>query len=62
VHLLHDDSRRNHLRSEGKSHAQSFDWDLIAQRIYDVYEMAMVGLGKVSLSSDTRAWSKFLGR
>ena len=62
VNLLRDDTRRNHLRSEGAKHAQSFDWDLIAQRIYDVYEMAMVGLGKVSLSSDTRAWSKFLGR
>jgi phosphatidylinositol alpha-mannosyltransferase len=60
--LLQDDERRNKLRIDGKAHAQSFDWDVVAQRIYDVYEMAMVGLGKVSLSSDTRAWSKFLGR
>ena len=62
VDLLQDDERRNKLRIDGKEHAQSFDWDVVAQRIYDVYEMAMVGLGKVSLSSDTRAWSKFLGR
>lgn len=62
VDLLGDDSRRILLRIEGKNHAQSFDWEVVAQRIYDVYEMAMVGLGKVSLSSDTRAWSKFLGR
>ena len=62
IELLGDDSRRNLLRIEGKNHAQSFDWEVVAQRIYDVYEMAMVGLGKVSLSSDTRAWSKFLGR
>jgi phosphatidylinositol alpha-mannosyltransferase len=62
VDLLADDDRRDMLRRVGKEHAQSFDWDVVAQRIYDVYEMAMVGLGKVSLSSDTRAWSKFLGR
>jgi phosphatidylinositol alpha-mannosyltransferase len=62
VNLLQDDERRNKLRRAGKEHAQSFDWEVVAQRIYDVYEMAMVGLGKVSLSSDTRAWSKFLGR
>lgn len=62
VNLLQDDERRNRLRRAGKEHAQSFDWEVVAQRIYDVYEMAMVGLGKVSLSSDTRAWSKFLGR
>jgi phosphatidylinositol alpha-mannosyltransferase len=62
VDLLQDEERRNELRIYGKAHAQSFDWDVVAQRIYDVYEMAMVGLGKVSLSSDTRAWSKFLGR
>ena len=62
VDLLQDDERRNKLRIDGKEHAQSFDWDVVAQRIYDVYEMAMGGLGKVSLSSDTRAWSKFLGR
>ena len=62
VDLLADDDRRDMLRRAGKEHAQSFDWDVVAQRIYDVYEMAMVGLGKVSLSSDTRAWSKFLGR
>jgi phosphatidylinositol alpha-mannosyltransferase len=62
VDLLQDDEHRNKLRRAGKEHAQSFDWEVVAQRIYDVYEMAMVGLGKVSLSSDTRAWSKFLGR
>lgn len=62
VDLLKDENRRNKLRSAGKKHAESFDWEVVAQRIYDVYEMAMVGLGKVSLSSDTRAWSKFLGR
>ena len=62
VDLFSDDAKRNQLRRDGKAYAQGFDWEVVAQRIYDVYEMAMVGLGKVSLSSDTRAWSKFLGK
>jgi phosphatidylinositol alpha-mannosyltransferase len=62
VSLLQDDARRDQIRRDGKAYAQDFDWEVVAERIYDVYEMAMVGLGKVVLSSDTRGWSKFLGR
>ena len=57
-----DDELRNHIRTSGKAYAQSFDWDEVATRIYDVYEMAMVGLGKVTLSSENRGWNKFLGK
>jgi phosphatidylinositol alpha-mannosyltransferase len=60
--VLSNEELRNRLRVDGKSYAQSFDWDVIAERIYDVYEMAMVGLGKVVLSSDNRGWNKFLGK
>jgi len=60
--LFRDDDRRNNLRVIGKEYAQSFDWDEVAMRIYDVYEMAMVGLGKVTLSSENRGWNKFLGK
>lgn len=60
--LFRDDERRNRLRISGKQYAQSFDWDEVAERIYDVYEMAMVGLGKVTLSSENRGWNKFLGK
>jgi phosphatidylinositol alpha-mannosyltransferase len=60
--VLADESLRNRLRSDGKEYAQSFDWDVVAERIYDVYEMAMVGLGKVVLSSENRGWNKFLGK
>lgn len=60
--VLGDDALRNRLRTDGKAYAQSFDWDVVAERIYDVYEMAMVGLGKVVLSSDNRGWNKFLGK
>jgi phosphatidylinositol alpha-mannosyltransferase len=60
--LLKDSARRDQLKSDGKVYAQYFDWDEVATRIYDVYEMAMVGLGKVTLSSENRGWNKFLGK
>jgi phosphatidylinositol alpha-mannosyltransferase len=34
----------------------------VAERIYAVYEMSMVGLGKVTLTSDNRSWNRFLGK
>jgi phosphatidylinositol alpha-mannosyltransferase len=60
--LLKDRKLRDTLKVEGKIYAQNFDWDEVANRIYDVYEMAMVGLGKVTLSSENRGWNKFLGK
>ena len=60
--VFRDDELRNRIRTAGKEYAQSFDWDEVATRIYDVYEMAMVGLGKVTLSSENRSWNKFLGK
>ncbi len=62
VKTLQNEEKRNSLRSAGKDYAQRFDWDDVAERIYDVYEMAMVGLGKVTLSSENRGWNKFLGK
>ena len=60
--LLKNKNRREQLKVDGKVYAQYFDWDEVATRIYDVYEMAMVGLGKVTLSSENRGWNKFLGK
>ena len=62
IRTLQDDAHRNSLRTAGKEYAERFDWDEVAERIYDVYEMAMVGLGKVTLSSENRGWNKFLGK
>lgn len=62
IEVLKNESKRDALRTAGKEYAQSFDWDEVAMRIYDVYEMAMVGLGKVTLSSENRGWNKFLGK
>jgi phosphatidylinositol alpha-mannosyltransferase len=60
--LLLDQGKRDQLKSDGKIYAENFDWDEVATRIYDVYEMAMVGLSKVTLSSENRGWNKFLGK
>lgn len=62
IEILKDSQKRDSLRAAGKLYAQNFDWELVAERIYDVYEMAMVGLGKVVLSSESRGWNKFLGK
>lgn len=60
--LLSDGNTRNEIAKRGKEYAQNFDWDVVAERIYTVYEMAMVGRSGVVLSSDTRSWNKLLGR
>ena len=62
IDLLGDEKKRRDIAQRGKIYAQEFDWDVVAEKIYDVYEMAMVGGATVSLSSENRAWNKFLGR
>jgi phosphatidylinositol alpha-mannosyltransferase len=41
---------------------QSFDWNVVAQQIFSVYEMSIVGGEKVKLASDTRSWNRFLSK
>jgi phosphatidylinositol alpha-mannosyltransferase len=62
IDLLRDESKRSELATAGRSRGQSFDWDLIAKRIYSVYEMSIVGSEKVKLASDTRSWNRFLSK
>jgi len=62
IDLLKDSTRRRAIADRGKIYAQSFDWDVVADKIYDVYQMAMVGGTGVTLSSENRAWNKLLGR
>ena len=62
IELLNNPELRRTIAKSGREYAQSFDWDVVAERIYDVYEMAMVGHDGVTLSSDNRAWNKLLGR
>ena len=62
IDLLRDENKRKELASAGKKHAQVFDWDVVAEQIFSIYEMAIVGGKGVSLSSDGRAWGRFLSR
>ena len=62
ISLLKDSEIRKAKAQLGKEYAQSFDWDVVAEKIFDVYEMAMVGGRSVTLSSENRGWSKLMGR
>lgn len=62
IELFNNPELRRTIARAGRAYAQSFDWDVVAERIYDVYEMAMVGHNGVTLTSDNRAWNKLLGR
>jgi phosphatidylinositol alpha-mannosyltransferase len=50
------------LSARGKERAKLFDWTVVAQQIYSVYEMSIVGSQKVRLASDTRPWNRFLSK
>jgi phosphatidyl-myo-inositol alpha-mannosyltransferase len=62
IDLLRDDSKRKQLAAAGAVHAQRFDWSQVGEEIFEVYELAMVSGSKVSLTSDNRPWTRFLGR
>lgn len=62
IDLLRDEKKRRELSLRGKERAQLFDWIVVAQQIYSVYEMSIVGSQKVRLASDTRPWNRFLGK
>ena len=62
IDLLRDEKKRKGLSSRGKERAKTFDWTVVAEQIYSVYEMSIVGSQKVRLASDTRPWNRFLGK
>ena len=62
IDLLRDIEKRRELAKRGKEYAQRFDWDVVAEDIFSIYEMALVGSNGVTLSSENRAWNRFLGR
>jgi phosphatidylinositol alpha-mannosyltransferase len=62
IDLLRDGKKREELAIAGKVRSQLFDWDVVAEQIFSIYEMAIVGGEGVSLSSDGRAWGRFLSR
>ena len=62
IDLLRDETKRKELSARGKERAKMFDWTVVAQQIYSVYEMSIVGSQKVRLASDTRPWNRFLSK
>ncbi|MTA80065.1 MAG: glycosyltransferase [Actinobacteria bacterium] len=62
IDLLRDEVKRGELARKGKEHAQIFDWDVVAQDIFSIYEMAMVGGEKITLASESRSWNRFISR
>jgi phosphatidylinositol alpha-mannosyltransferase len=62
IDLLRDNKRRIALGIAGKKHSQQFDWKVVADQIFSIYEMSLVSGEKVRLASESRSWSKFIGR
>ena len=62
IDLLRDENKRKGLSSRGTERAKMFDWTVVAEQIYSVYEMSIVGSQKVRLASDTRPWNRFLSK
>lgn len=58
IDLLRDRNARDLMATAGKTYAQKFDWDVVAENIFEVYEMAIVGSGKVGLVADNRPWNR----
>ena len=62
IDLLRDLEARDAMAASGRSYAAKFDWDVVAKDIFEVYEMAIVGSGKVGLVSDNRPWNRIWNR
>ena len=62
IDLLRNDTKRADLAVAGRARGQSFDWENVANQIYSVYEMSIVGSEKVKLVSDNRSWNRFLAK
>ena len=62
IDLFRNPDRKNELARDGQKYAQRFDWDVVANDIFEVYEMAIVGSGKVGLVADNRPWNRMWNR
>jgi len=58
VALLRDDEKRKRLSENGRLSAQKYDWQVVAEQIENVYEMAIAGGQRVTLASENRFWSR----
>ncbi len=62
IDLLRDEDKRHALALAGKARGSQFDWDQVADQIFSIYEMAIVGGNGVKVGSDARSWNRFLSR
>ena len=62
IDLLRDEDKRHALALAGKARGSQFDWDQVANQIFSIYEMAIVGGNGVKVGSDARSWNRFLSR
>jgi len=62
IDLFRNAQKRKELAIAGKEHAQIFDWDVVAQQIFSIYEMSIVGSEGVGLAKDHRSWNRLLTR
>jgi len=62
IELFRNRESRDALAQAGQKYAQKFDWDVVANDIFEVYEMAVVGNGKVGLVADNRPWNRMWNR
>ncbi len=62
IDLFRNKEERDELAKAGQNYAQRFDWDVVAHDIFEVYEMAIVGSGKVGLVADNRPWNRMWNR
>ncbi len=58
IGLLRDEALQQRLSSKGKLSSQKYDWQVVADQILSVYELAMAGNNKVGLISDSRFWNR----
>jgi phosphatidylinositol alpha-mannosyltransferase len=58
VKLLRDKELQSKLSTNGKLSSQKYDWQVVADQILSVYEMAMAGNEKVGLTSEGRFWNR----
>jgi len=58
VKLLRDKDLQSKLSINGKLSSQKYDWQVVADQILSVYEMAMAGNEKVGLTSEGRFWNR----
>jgi phosphatidylinositol alpha-mannosyltransferase len=58
ISLLRDKELQLKLSTNGKMSSQKYDWQVVAEQILSVYEMAMAGNSKVGLTSEGRFWNR----